>query len=166
MDNKEKIAKASEILTKYDVGKNLTFLIDDAYKHGVEGVEWNFEVRASSIPMCYKLQNFVFSGHRFEILAMNKHATYDGEEDWSDFTLKVDDEIVLTTVLCTHHGEWSSNEVSVSPILLKQVKLGDWMKDLGVVCERSRKRWAEVKSRMDEEKAAKLASNIDLGDFE
>lgn len=165
MDDKEKIKKASEILTKYGVGKNLTFLIDDAYKHGVEGVGWDLSVKANSIPKCHKLYIFTYGGRRFELAALNKRSTYDGDEDWSDFTLKVDDEIVLTTIMSTSYGEWSVNEVNTS-VLLKQVKLGDWMKDLEAVCQRSRERWSEVEKKMDEEKAAKLASDINLGEYE
>jgi hypothetical protein len=69
MDDKEKIKKASEILVKYGVGKNLSFLIGDAYKHGVEGVEWDLSVKASSIKDCYKFYKFTYSGREFD--AMN-----------------------------------------------------------------------------------------------
>ncbi|RWC46104.1 MAG: hypothetical protein EOS55_18310 [Mesorhizobium sp.] len=165
-EHKEKIAKAAAVLAKYDVGKNLTFLVDDAYRHGVEGVEWDHNFKPKDVPNGDRVQRFTYNGKTFELIAANKHLTWDGEEYWSDFTLAIDGETVLTTVLQTSYGgEWTSREVSISTVLLKQVKLGDWMEELQVVCERCRENWNQIQKRMEEERLAKQASGIDLGKY-
>ncbi|MBZ9940166.1 hypothetical protein LB533_03505 [Mesorhizobium sp. BR1-1-13] len=165
-EHKEKIAKAAAILEKYDVGKNLTFLIDGAYRHGVDGVEWDPNFKPKDVPGGDRVQRFTYDGKTFELLAVNKRATWDGEEYWSDFALVIDNETVLTTVLQTSiGGEWTTREVSVSSVLLKLVKLGDWMEELQVVCERCRENWKQIEQRLEEERLAKRASNIDLGKY-
>ena len=165
MDAKEKIKKASAILDKYEVGKNISFLIDDACRHGVEGVEWDAAAKASLIPNCYKLYRFTYGGRRFQIAAMNNRLTVHGDEHWSDLTLTIDGEVVLGTVLSAPvKVDWAVHQVNTD--MLTQVKLGDWMKDLAEICVRSRRAAAELKRRADERKAATLASEIDLGEYE
>lgn len=165
-EHKEKIAKAAAILEKYDVGKNLTFLVDRAYRRGVDGVEWDETFKAKDVPGGDRVQRFTYNGKTFELIAVNKRLTWGGEEHWSDFTLIIDGETVLTTVLKTSDdGEWTARRISTSSTLLKQVKLGDWMEDLRVVCERCRENWKQIQERMEEERLAKQASGIDLGKY-
>jgi hypothetical protein len=55
--------------------------------------------------------------------------------------------------------------VSISAILLKQVKLGEWMEDIQVVCKRCRENWAKISKQIEEERLAEKASQIDLGKY-
>ncbi len=164
-EHQEKIEKAAAILAKYEVGKNLSFLIDDAYRHGVEGVEWDRNFKATDVPEGDRVQRFTYDGKTFELVAVQKRLTGDGDEYWSDFTLAVNGQTVLTTVLQTYNHEWTSREVSISAILLKQVKLGEWMEDIQVVCKRCRENWAKISKQIEEERLAEKASQIDLGKY-
>ncbi len=165
MDDNEKIAKACEILKRYNVAKNLTFIFQNSYV-STEDLAWDKSVDISSIPKGDKIFCFTFEGKYFQLLTVNKRLTHDGEEQWSDFSLNANGAEVLKTVMRHTLSDWGTDvTVEISPILLKSARLGPWMEDIQRVRDKLEAQIMAIRKEREQKVLKQKADDIDLGNY-
>lgn len=165
MDDQQKIAKACEILGRYNVGKNLSFIYNNCFP-ALDDLTWDKSVNVSSATKGEKIVAFFLEDVHFQLLTENKRGTFDGTEEWSDFTLSVDREAVLRSIMRHSCGEWgSSGNLDISPLFLKSARLGPWMDAIQYAHDKLEAQIATLRKEREERDLKDKSDQIDLGNY-
>ena len=165
-----KAEKARKILSDKEIDKCCEWLLDYNGEHvfDVPGV-----TRALSSPaekdakICESLV-FSYEGKTYDLRYENVRPSsipWDDEpEEYGDFVLQVDSQVVLhTSVTKEHHEYGSTYRISTS---IERAALGDWLEVIPRIVAMAQKVEADQKQQEKEAKTKELEDNIDLGEYE
>ena len=180
----EVLNKASEILSKFNVGESIVLLVDQWWKYqstpDVEFMHGKWEKTADGeFIECDEKQKVPENLNTYTIVKMNgeelivgcssfhSSSAPDNYDEYADAYVYYDGDLVLHAGATKHHNDWGSViRVDTYPFSIKVFKAGPWLERIGKCVEALE---SDHRAREEEKRQAKVAeqtSKIDLGDYE
>jgi hypothetical protein len=168
-DDKDKIARAAEILQKHRIREVAGKLLNESFRYAsTPSVLFERRAQREYLGDSDNAILLKYQGHELIVATSKFRSSYAPDDDshYADGFIYFDDVLVLKVGISKEYDEYGSTiHFSTYPFSIKSMKAGEWLKMLATGVEILE---ADAKRRDDADRAKRdrqQASDIDLGDY-